>query len=154
MKTHTCVIALAVAFGSLAIRPPRVRPDDSIRSAAVSAESIEGDGFLEFTVDDTDALLIAGLTTAFTDGDSASVDFGIRLQGGNAEVREDGVYRTDVLFHTGDIFRVSVTGGVVTYSLNGAVLYTSDQTPSGPMFAAVSIASVGASVSNVAFSSQ
>lgn len=123
--------------------------DGCFDASAIGADQIEGDGFLEFTVDDTAPLLMAGLTSAFTSGDPSSIDFGIRLQGGDAEIREHGIYKTDVLFHTGDIFRISVTGGVVTYALNGAVFYSSDVAPSGPVFAAIAIASAGGSVSNV-----
>jgi len=55
----------------------------------------------------------------------ATIAFGIRFQGNIAEVREGGVYRTDVVFAAGDVFRISVRSGVVSYAKNGTVFYTS-----------------------------
>jgi len=47
------------------------------------------------------------------------------VQSGVAEVRESGAYKTETAFSAGDQFQVAVDGGVVRYSKNGAVFYTS-----------------------------
>ena len=60
--------------------------------------------------------------------------FSIRLQGTTAEVREGGVYKSETSFATGDVIRITVGGGVVTYSRNGNVFFTS----SGSAFSACS----------------
>jgi len=49
----------------------------------------------------------------------------------------------------GDVFRITVTAGIVTYSHNGEVFYTSADPATFPLFAAVTIAEIGASISGV-----
>jgi hypothetical protein len=122
--------------------------DGCFDASALAGDQIETDGFFEFTADASSPLLVAGLTTSFTTDDPSSIDFGIRLQNGDAEVREDGVYKADVAFRAGDVFRISVTGGVVSYAVNGVVFYTSAAAPGGPLLAAASFASLGASIDN------
>ena len=117
-------------------------------SAVSSQQLVAGDGFVEFTADDATPLLEAGLTHRF-DSDPRSIDFGIRLQGGYAEVIENGVYRTDVPFVAGDIFRISIDQGILTYSKkNGPVLYASQAPLIYPLFMAVGLANLGASISD------
>jgi hypothetical protein len=40
-------------------------------------------------------------------------------------VRESGAYKTEIAFRAGDRLQVTVEGGVVGYSKNGSVFYTS-----------------------------
>ena len=51
--------------------------------------------------------------------------FALRLQGGIAEVRESGAYKSETSFQAGDTLRIAVENGTVKYSKNGAVFYTS-----------------------------
>ena len=51
--------------------------------------------------------------------------FAFRLQAGTVEVREAGVYKSELPFVSGDTLRVSLVQGAVSYSKNGSVFYTS-----------------------------
>jgi len=113
-----------------------------------------GDGYAQFTASDTAALRLAGLTSAFTVSDAQSIAFGIRLQNGVAEIRESGVYRSETPFGVGDVFRISVKAGVVSYSKNGTVFYTSTVAPSYPLYIAAALANSGASVGSAVISTQ
>ena len=87
-------------------------------AGAASQQQISGaNGYAQFTAGATGPLRVAGLTSGFSVTNPATIAFGIRLQGNIAEVREGGVYRRDVTFAAGDVFRISVQAGVVTYSM-------------------------------------
>jgi hypothetical protein len=74
--------------------------------------------------------------------------FSIRLQGTSAEVREGGVYKSETPFATGDVIRIAVAGGVVTYSRNGNVFFTSSGSAS-PLFVDVALYDLDATIVNV-----
>jgi hypothetical protein len=77
------------------------------------------------------------------------VDFSIQLNGaGSAEVRENGTYRWDTRYVSGDVFRVAIVGGKVKYSRNGVVFYTSTKLPVYPLLVDVSLGSAGSTVAN------
>ena len=118
-------------------------------AGAVSLQQIaSGDGYAEFTATDATTLRLAGLTHAFTVSNPSTIDFGIRLQTGIAEVREAGVFRTDTPFVAGDVFRIAVQSGVVRYSKNGALLYTSAVAPTYPLFFAAALSNLNATIGN------
>lgn len=81
-----------------------------------------------------------------TDTQAADIDFAIRM--GQAEVRENNVYRADTTFAAGDLFKVAVEGGVVKYSKNGVVFYTSTVAPTYPLLVDSSLLSAGATITN------
>ena len=118
-------------------------------AGAVSQQQISGNGYAQFTADGSGLLRLAGLTPSFSTN-PASIAFGIRLQGSYAEVRESGIYRTDVPVAAGDVFRISVQGGVVSYSKNGTVFYTSSQASSGSLFFGVTIANLNGAIGSAA----
>jgi hypothetical protein len=118
-------------------------------AGAVSQQQITGaNGYAQFTADASGLLRVAGLTSSFSLTNPASITFGIRLQGNIAEVRESGGYRKDVTFAAGDVFRISVQAGVVSYSKNGTVFYTSGQASSAPLVFGVAILNVNGSIGN------
>lgn len=118
-------------------------------AGAVSAEQIlEGDGYLEFTVQDTQKMRYIGLSLSQAGTSASQMDFAVSLQAGYAEVRENGAYRSDTGINSGDVIRIAVTDGVVTYSVNGAVFYTSAAAPTYPMNAYTSLMAMGSSVSD------
>jgi hypothetical protein len=102
-------------------------------SGAVSAQSIgAGDGYVEFTVPESGTLRFIGLSSGNGGTDPSEIRFALRLQGGNAEVRESGAYRTEIPFGANDVLRIAYVGGTVQYSKNGGVFYTSGNGPSYP----------------------
>jgi hypothetical protein len=97
-------------------------------ASAVSADQIAGQGALEFVAPDTGGLRFVGLGSGGIGTGAADIQFAVRLQGGVAEVRESGGYKTEISFGAGDRFRIAVEGGTVQYAKNGSVFYTSTRT--------------------------
>lgn len=118
-------------------------------AGAMSAQEISGsNGMIEFTATSTDPLLTAGLSNQGSITSSGSIDFGIRLQSGIAEVRESGVYRGETTFSAGDVFGVKVEASAVHYYKNGTLFHSTSQTPPRPLRAHAVLTNSGASISN------
>jgi len=116
-------------------------------AGGVSAQSIgDGDGWLEVTVADTAAFRFVGLARPHAGTADGAVDFAFRLQGGRADVYEDGAWRADNTVVAGDVLRVAVQSGIVTYSKNGNAVYTSAQAPAYPLLATASLVDAGAAI--------
>ena len=107
-----------------------------------------GDGGLFFAATDPSALRFVGLTWRAPTHQPTHIKFALRVQGGVAEVRESGAYRTDVRISAGDILGVTVSGGAVQYSKNGTVFYTSSAALQYPLAIDASIYDVNASVND------
>jgi len=120
--------------------------DGCADSGAVSQQQVASESYVEFTASDTESLRALGLGDSSTD--PASMLFSIRLHGETAEVRERGAYKSDTPFAAGDVFRIAVASGTVTYSRNGSVFFTSAGTAS-PLFVDALLYSLNASIANV-----
>src|SRR5215213_4845850 len=127
-------------------------------AGAVSAQAIaSGDGYVEFTASETSTWRMGGLSRGDSDQNYTDIDFAIYPTGtgsGNViQVYESGVYRGDFgTYATGDRLRVAVESGVVKYSKNGTVIYTSTVAPSFPLLADTSLYSNGSTLTNVIIS--
>jgi hypothetical protein len=125
---------------------------------AVSTLSINsGDGYMEFTVSGVDGNRAAGLSHGDQNQELGDIDFAIRLNGGgSAEIWEGGVYQFETTYANGanqpDVFRVAVVGGVVKYSKNGSVFYTSTGTPTYPLLVDTFLATLNTSIANAVIS--
>ncbi|HKT31097.1 MAG TPA: LamG-like jellyroll fold domain-containing protein, partial [Gammaproteobacteria bacterium] len=126
--------------------------DGCADAGAVSQQQISGNGYLQFTASETTALRVAGLAPVGTAESRASMPFAILLQAGDAEVLSYGVYQTDVPFASGDVFKIMVQAGVVSYYKNGKLIYTSTQTPSFPLAADVVLNDLGSTITNAIIS--
>jgi len=113
-----------------------------------TAATIVANGYAEFTVDKATAFLLAGFARNLVPGDGRSIDFGIRVQSGYAEVLENGVHRGGIETAAGSVFRISLSNGTVSYSKDGFVFY-SGPASAGPFAFAALFANFDASVSNV-----
>ena len=119
-------------------------------AGAISAQTISsGDGFVEFTVPESGTLRFIGLSSGNGGTDPSEIKFAIRLQNGNAEVRESGAYRTETPFSANDVMRVAYVGGSVQYSKNGNVFYTSGNGPAYPAIVDTTLFDDNATVWNV-----
>jgi hypothetical protein len=119
-------------------------------AGASSAQSIaSGDGYVEFTVPESNSLRFIGLSSGNGSTDPAEIRFALRLQGGHAEVRESGAYRTETPFAANDTLRVAYVGGSVQYSKNGSVFYTSGTSPSYPAIVDTTLFDENSTVWNV-----
>ena len=118
-------------------------------AGAVSQQQIgSGDGYMEFTASETNTLRFVGWGSSSASGSGSDIRFAFRLQGGTAEVRESGAYKAETSFASGDVLRITLEGGSVKYSKNGAVFYTS----SGggyPLFVRAALNDLDATVKNV-----
>lgn len=108
-----------------------------------SQQSIaSGDGWVQFTLTGIFSVSFIGLTadTAYTDPDYHKIKFSFFIFGSNIYMFEDGVISLFIApAVTGDIYRISIEGGVVVYRRNGSVVYTSGQAPVYPMKVKMSI---------------
>jgi Concanavalin A-like lectin/glucanases superfamily/Bacterial Ig domain len=120
-------------------------------AGAVSQQQIgSGGGYIELTASEIDKLRYAGLTGSNAVIGATGIAFALRFQAGVAEVRENGVYRADIPFVSGDVFRISVVSGVVKYSKNGTVFYTSASVPTYPLVADTAFFNLGATIADAA----
>lgn len=111
-------------------------------------EVTSGDGHLELTVDETQRLRYVGLSVNQPGTGPTQIDFALALQGGYVEVRENGAYRGDTPINLGDVLRVSVQSGKVSYARNGIVFHTSTAAPAYPLRAYATLFSMGSSISS------
>jgi hypothetical protein len=119
-------------------------------AGATSQQAIaSGTGYLEFSVSETDTLRFIGFSTGSTGTSPDRIAAGLRLQAGRAEVRESGVYRSEIAVTTGDILGITVGGGSVKYSKNGTVFYTGSSQPAYPLVVNTSLLDLGATIRNV-----
>jgi len=104
-------------------------------AGAASQQTIQGTGSLEFTASETTTQRYVGFGTGTVGQRSNDIRFSFNLRpGGVADIREHATYRATTRFVAGDVLRISVENGVVTYRKNGAVVYTSRlSVPTQPM---------------------
>jgi hypothetical protein len=124
-------------------------------ATASSAQTITtGDGYVEFTAANANDDRWVGLGRDSAGTDPSAIDFCLRLAArGKLTINERGAQMGRPLtYQTGDVFRISVVGGVVTYARNGVVFYTSLQAPVMPIYVNCSILTSGATVSGVMIS--
>lgn len=123
---------------------------DSADAGARSQQSItSGDAYFEFTAGDANKILFCGLTHAAQGTTFVDIDFAIKLtEIGVAEVRENNSYTGEIPYRTGDVFRVAVQGGVVSYYKNGGLFQFSLKSPVYPLFADASFLTVGGRIDN------
>jgi hypothetical protein len=122
-------------------------------AGAVSEQRITaGDGAVSFSTSDTRTLRFIGLSTGDTGTAPAEIKFALRLQSGTAEVRESGLYKSEVSFGAGDVLGVAVAGGAVKYSKNGAVFYISAAAPGYPLLVDTTLFDLNGTLSSVMIS--
>jgi hypothetical protein len=110
--------------------------DASQDSGATSVQQITaGDGYVQEAPFGYHRASAFGLSNGNSGTSIADIDFALFVTVGNdALVYEQGVYKAaGTAFDTGDVLRVAVESGVVKYSKNGVVFYTSLATPNYPL---------------------
>jgi hypothetical protein len=120
--------------------------DAGARSQQVLAS---GNGYVEFTSSENNTTKFVGFARNANGTQFEGIDFSIKLTDyGVAEVRESNVYKSEVTYRGGDVFRVAVEGGAVKYYKNGQVFYTSSKAPSYPLIVDASLIVLNATVGN------
>jgi hypothetical protein len=109
-----------------------------------------GDGYVQFTVGETNTFWLGGLSNGNQGTGFAELDFAFRFNGaGSADVLENGSYAGgDTPYAAGDVFGVAIVGGRVQYFKNGTFLRESAKAPVYPLLLDVSLGSLGATVRN------
>ncbi|MBA2527001.1 MAG: hypothetical protein H0V18_14655 [Pyrinomonadaceae bacterium] len=75
--------------------------------------------------------------------------FAISLSaGGYVEVRDNGNYRRDTPYRSGDVFRVAIEGGAVKYYKNGVLFHTSTVAPIYRLTVDASLSNLNATISS------
>jgi hypothetical protein len=124
-------------------------------AGAVSVETIaSGDGYMVFTAQETDKLRRIGLSHGNTDQSLNDIDFAIGLGNGTASVREFGVWKAELPYATGDVFKIEVVGGQIKYwKINGSgtrLMYTNAAPAiTYPLLVDTSLLNRGATVADV-----
>src|SRR5690606_29692553 len=119
-------------------------------AGAQSSQQLDaGNVYMEFTVPDVSQALVAGLGNEGEGTSVAEIDFGIRIQNGVAEAIESGFPRMSTQAANGDVYRISVENGVVSYFRNNTAFYTSDQQPQYPLRADITLLGLNARVDSV-----
>jgi Bacterial Ig domain/Divergent InlB B-repeat domain/Fibronectin type III domain len=109
-------------------------------------------GYVQFTATEVASLRFVGLSRSAASTSGSGINFALRLQSGRAEVRESGTYRAETMFGAGDTFRITIESGVVKYSKNGTVFYTSGVAPVYPLQVDASLLDLGSTVGNAVIS--
>ena len=109
---------------------------------------------MEFTASETTTYRMLGLSNGNTNSNWDDIDYALYEYAGQLQVYEAGTSRgTFGTYASGDVLRVAVVGGVVKYSKNGVVFYTSPKVPVYPLLVDTSLYSVGATLNNALISS-
>lgn len=130
---------------------------DAFNAGAVSTERVNGNGFVEVTVNETNTNRMFGLSRGNTDVDFDDIDFAIQLRdNGTLRVRRNG----DVVFdptpafnyRSGDVVRIEVNDNDVLFKLNGTTFFTLSNvitTSSFPLLVDTSLRTINATLENV-----
>ena len=120
-------------------------------AGAVSSQQLpSGDGYVQFTASETTTFRLLGLSNGNTNSSWDDIDFALYLYLDKVQVYEGGINKGSFgTYATGDILRVAVVGGVVRYSRNGAVFYSSSKIPKYPLLVDTSLYSQGATLRSV-----
>jgi hypothetical protein len=96
--------------------------------------------------------LVVGLGRDVSANTSYAIDYSFSFsETGVFEIREGGAYKAEGTFSGSDVFRITVTAGVVKYYRNDLVVYTSRTTSTSPLAGDASLQSLGASVTILGF---
>jgi len=124
-------------------------------AGAVSTKVLAaGDGSFELTASETSTARMIGLSSSDFDQSWRTLDFALYLSPvGDLAIYERGVYRGSVgSYATGDVLRVAVESGLVTYWNGGVLLYSSLAIPVFPLAVDTALYTPGATLTDVVVS--
>jgi len=126
----------------------KTNPNSSWNAGAISIATLPGDGFVQFTTGENTTDKMAGLSNGNDGPGYADIEFGVFLRSsGRFTIYEAGVNRGGFgNYVAGDVFRVQVVGGVVSYWRNGHLVYTSAVAPTFPLLLDSALKTPGATI--------
>lgn len=120
-------------------------------AGALSQQRISGDGELIFTVAAGQRLFVGLARDTTATISYTTIDYALSFwPNGTFEVRENNTYRAEGALQAGDVFRLSVKAGIVTYYRNLDLIYTSRTPVSGALVVDASLASLSSVVATAA----
>lgn len=130
-------------------------PDGWNTAGAVSTKAVaSGNGYVEFTVGETNTYRMCGLSYGNTDQNYNDIDFAIyAMANGYLQIWE-GSLKKDLMvrYQVGDRLKVSVENGVVKYWQNDQLVWTSSATVRYPLLVDTALYTNGATLKNVVIS--
>ena len=124
---------------------------DGWDAGAISSRGIlSGEGYVEFSLAETTTRRMCGLSKGNTGAGFGEIDFAFYPAPGAIYVFENGSQKGGSFgtYNPGDVLRVSVEAGAVTYRKNGDLLYTSLTAPDYPLLVDSSLRSPGATITS------
>jgi hypothetical protein len=120
-------------------------------AGAISTQQLpSGDGYVEFAASEITTFRMLGLSNGNTSSSYDDIDFALYLNHNQVQVFEGGINKGGFgSYVTGDTLRVAVVGGVVRYSRNGTVFYSSGKIPKYPLLVDTALGSQGATLRSV-----
>jgi len=117
---------------------------------AASWNTVNNNGYLQFTASETNTYRMVGLSTTYTSSSYTTIQYAIYMvNNGTLQVYESGTLKgTFGTYATGDLLKVAVESNVVKYYQNGILLYTSAVVPTLPLLVDVSIYDLNGTVTN------
>ena len=122
---------------------------DGCNAGGISSQQISAasGGSFQFTVSHGPTRY-AGLTAGDSLGFS-QLSYAIGVGTINTvEIYESGIYRADIPFLDGDLFKISIESGLVKYYRNGSVVFTSPVAPTVPLSAEALLLSLSSQLNN------
>ncbi len=122
-------------------------------AGGASVETLAGDGWCEFSTSMANTDKMAGLTHAYTGAGFTGIDYAFYLSGGGTVAIYEAGVNVAILgvYVANDVFRIQIAGSTATYWQNGALVFTSVNAPTLPLFFQTSIFAPTADVSRVQF---
>jgi hypothetical protein len=119
-------------------------------AGAIGTQTIGSGGSIQFAVG-AGQRLYAGLSSDQSSSTSYLIDYAFCFwPTGVVEIREKNVYRTEGVYTASDTFSIAIQGTTAIYAKNGTPIYTSAVPVANPMVFDTSLASIGATVQNLA----
>jgi len=122
-------------------------------AGASTLTALSQNGSVQFTTAEANTYKMAGLSNGDTDQSYQDIDYGIYMMGdGNLRIWEFGALIGDFgTYQAGDVFRIDLTDGVVSYYQNDVLLHTSPTAATLPLVLDTALFSSGATIQNVNF---
>jgi flagellar hook assembly protein FlgD len=119
-------------------------------SGASSTATFIGNGGVDFTVTQTNANVLCGLSNSDPDQSNLSIGYGVFAgTGGSIIIYESGNYiNISGAYQAGDHFQVERVGTTVSYKRNGTVFYTSSSSSTGILMVDSSLYTTGGAITN------
>ncbi|MFM7016671.1 MAG: LamG-like jellyroll fold domain-containing protein [Bacteroidota bacterium] len=118
---------------------------------AFSWNKVFNNGYMEFTVAETNKARMIGLSSTNPNADWLSIQYAIYLTNtGTFDIRQSGttIAIPAAVYTTNDVFKIAVESNVVKYYKNGSLIYSSLIVPTLPLMVDVSLYEQGATVKN------